>query len=42
MEMLDLVLILAVLALTAITFIYMSGCDQLMRTDATRDEDKRT
>jgi hypothetical protein len=41
-RMLDLVLILTVLALTAITFSYMGGCDVFMRTDATRDEGKRT
>jgi hypothetical protein len=36
--MLDIVLVAVTLALTLATFLYMAGCDVLMRTDPTRDE----
>lgn len=36
--MLDLVLVVVIVVLTATTFLYMAGCDRLMRTDSTRDE----
>jgi hypothetical protein len=38
---LDFVLVLVILALTAVTLVYMEGCDALMRTDSTRDEGNR-
>jgi hypothetical protein len=39
--MLDLILIAVMLLLTVVTFVYMAGCDRLMRTDPTRDEGTR-
>ncbi len=35
--MLDLALVLLVLALTAATFLYETGCERLLATDTTRD-----
>jgi hypothetical protein len=39
--MLDLVLVLAVLGLTAATAVYATGCEALLRGDATRKADIR-
>jgi hypothetical protein len=36
--MLDVFLVAVILLLTAVTLGYMAGCDELMRTDSTRDE----
>ena len=35
--MLDLVLVLVILALTAVTFLYEAGCELFLATDTTRD-----
>ncbi|GEM_PF-1887836 len=35
--MLDVVLVLAVLILTGVTFLYEAGCDLFLNTDSTRD-----
>ena len=37
--MLDVVLVLVVLLLTAVAFLYEAGCDLLLSTDSTRDAD---
>jgi hypothetical protein len=35
--MLDFVLVLVILVLTAATFLYEAGCERLLTTDTTRD-----
>jgi hypothetical protein len=35
---LDIILVAVIVLLTVVTLAYMAGCDELMRTDSTRDE----
>jgi len=35
--MLDVVLVLVILVLTAVTLLYEAGCDRFLETDSTRD-----
>ncbi len=38
--MLDVVMVLAVIAMTVVTLAYMAGCEALMRGDRSRDESR--